>query len=57
MEIDGITLKLVPGCLANDIEITLAKADRNLAFSSLLKLGLVNAILRVIECGPDGLKS
>ena len=57
MEIDGITLKFVPGCLANDIEITLAKADRNLAFSSLLKLGLVNAILRVIECGPDGLKS
>ena len=57
MEIDGITLKFGPGCLADDIEITLAKANRNLAFNkSLLKLGLVNASPRVIECLPDGLK-
>ena len=56
IEIDGITLKFGPGCLADGTEITLAKADRNLAFNSLLTLGLVNAILRVIECRPDGLK-
>ena len=56
MEIDGITLKLGPGCLAKDTEITLIKDDRNLAFKSLLNLGLINAIPRVIECLPDGLK-
>ena len=56
MEIDGITLKFGPGCLAQDTEITLIKNDRNLAFKSLHKLGLINAIPRVIECLPDGLK-
>ena len=56
MEIDGITLKFGPGCLAQDTEITLMKDDRNLAFKSLHKLGLINAIPRVIECLPDGLK-
>ena len=55
MEIDNITLKFGPGCLADDTEITLIRDDRNLAFESLLKLGLVNAIPRVIECLPDGL--
>ena len=56
MEIDDITLKFGPGCLAQDTEITLIKDDRNLAFKSLHKLGLINAIPRVIECLPDGLK-
>ena len=57
MEIDGITLTFGPGCLAQDTEITLMKDDRNLAFKSLLELGLINAIIpRVIECLPDGLK-
>ena len=56
MEIDNITLKFGPECLADDTEITLIRDDRNLAFESLLKLGLVNAIPRVIECLPDGLK-
>ena len=56
MEIDDITLKFGPGCLAKDTEVTLIKDDRNLAFKSLLNLGLVNAIPRVIECLSDGLK-
>ena len=56
MEIDGITLDFGPGCLAEDTEITLIKDDRNYAFKSLLKLGLVNDVPRVIEFLPDGLK-
>ena len=57
MEIDDITLKFGPGCLAKDTEITLIIDDRNLAFNkSLHKLGLVNVIPQVIECLPDGLK-
>ena len=56
LDLDGITLKFGPGCLAQDTEITLIRDDRNLAFKSLLKLGLINAIPQVIECFPDGLK-
>ena len=56
MEMDDITLMFGPGCLAQDTEITLIKDDQNLAFKSLHKLGLINAIPLVIECLPDGLK-
>ena len=56
MEIDGITLEFGPGCLAENTEITLIKDDRNFAFKSLRKLGLVNDVPRVIEFLPDGLK-
>ena len=56
MEIDGITLEFGPGCLAEGTEITLIQDDRKFAFKSLLKLGLVNDVPRVVEFLPDGLK-
>ena len=54
--IDGITLNIGPGCLLEDTEITLIKDDNNLGFKSLVDLGLVDTIPRVVEFLPDGLK-
>jgi hypothetical protein len=56
MKIEDIELDVSPGCLAKDTEITLIKDDQNQAFKSLLDLGLIKAIPRVVEFLPDGLK-
>jgi hypothetical protein len=54
--IGGIILKLGPGCLAKDTEITLRNSDKGIAIKSLLDSGLVDVAPRVVEFLPDGLK-
>ncbi|CAB3978741.1 ---NA--- [Paramuricea clavata] len=54
--IEDIILKIGPGCLAKDTEITLRNSDKDIAIKSLLDLGLVVAAPRVVEFLPDGLK-
>jgi hypothetical protein len=57
IEIDDFILKTGPGCLAKDTEITLIKHyDRDFAIQSLLDLGLLEAVPRVVHFLPDGLK-
>ena len=57
IDIDGFILKIGPGCLAKDTEITLIKHhDRDFAIKSLLDLGLLEAVPRVIQFLPVGLK-
>ena len=57
LKIDDITLKIGVGCLAEDTEITMMiNYDQNVAFKSLLSLGLIDAVLPVVEFLPDGLK-
>ena len=56
INIDDITLNIGPGCLFKNAEITLIKDDHNFAFKSLVDLGLVDTIPRVVEFLPDGLK-
>jgi hypothetical protein len=54
IDIDDIILKIGPGCLAKDTEITLRNKD--IAIKSLVDLGLIDAAPRVVEFLPDGLK-
>ena len=56
MKKHDIILNVDPGCLAKDTEITLIKDKQNFSFKSLLDLGLVDSVLRVVEFLPDGLK-
>ena len=56
ISIDDITLSIGPGCLLQDTEITMIKDDHNFTFKSLVDLGLVDTIPRVVEFFPDGLK-
>ena len=55
-EIADMVLSIGPGCLENDTEITLIRDDENVAFQSLLNLGLVHTTPRVIEFLPEGLR-
>ncbi|CAB3978740.1 ---NA--- [Paramuricea clavata] len=54
--IQDIILKIGPGCLAKDTEITLRNSDKVIAIKSLLDLRLVDTAPRVVEFLPDGLK-
>ena len=54
VEIDGFTLKIDPGCLAKKALIILEKDDQRIAFKTLL--GLLDAVPRVVQFFPDGLK-
>ena len=54
VEIDGFTLKIDPGCLAERTRITLEQVDQMIAFKSLL--GLLDGVHRVVEFRPYGLK-
>ena len=57
IDIDGFILKIGPGCLAKDTEITLIKHhDRDFAIKSLHDLGLLEAVPRVVQFLPAGLK-
>ena len=56
LSIDDITLSVGPGCLLQDTEMTMIKDDNNFDFKSLVDLGLVDTIPRVVEFLPDGLK-
>ncbi|XP_028392214.1 uncharacterized protein LOC114516826 [Dendronephthya gigantea] len=57
IKLDDVTLKLDAGCVSTDTEITLtASSTRNITPKSLLDLGLVDAIVRVVELLPDGVK-
>jgi hypothetical protein len=56
IEIDDIILKIGPGCLDKDTEITLINNYTDIANKSLLDLDLLDACLRVVEFLPDGLK-
>ena len=49
-------LNIGAGCLLESTEITLIQDDQNMAFKSLLELGLLDAPPQVVECLPDGLK-
>jgi hypothetical protein len=54
--IEDIILKIGPGCLAKDTEITLRNSDKDIAIKSMLDLRLVDTAPRVVEFLPDGLK-
>ena len=56
LSIDDITLSVGPGCLLQDTEMTMIKDDNNFDFKSLVDLGLVDNIPRVVGLLPDGIK-
>ena len=56
LQTEDVTLRIGPGCLSKDTEITMIMDDHNFAFKSLLDLGLLQVEPRVIEFLPDGLE-
>ena len=56
LKIDDIILKIGSGCVSKDTEITMKNHDQDVACKSLLSLGLIDAVPRVVEFHPDSLK-
>ena len=55
VNIGNFTLKIAPGCLVEDIIITLTDNNEESAFKILLDIGLVNTVPQVVKFLPDGL--
>jgi hypothetical protein len=56
IKIDEIELQIGAGCLVKSTEIALIPEDQNVAFKSLLDVGLIHGASRIVHCFPDGLK-